>query len=150
MPVASLPEARPLASLSHQAPAQRQGPLPEQQPGSLAPQARPAHPAQLQDGALVLSLAFGMKPSPEREALWAAWAARLPQHRFASLQGRRRLPQPPPLPQPVCRQWAASNHLHLLPASAGVGAMRRSRGSLSQLSDGPASQVPWDHLREDE
>eukprot|EP00969_Alexandrium_andersonii_P266628 11784272-Alexandrium_andersonii.AAC.1 len=39
VPVASLPEARPLASLSHQAPAQRQGPLPEQQPGSLAPQA---------------------------------------------------------------------------------------------------------------
>ena len=92
MPVASLPEARPLASLSHQAPAQRQEPLPEQQPGSLAPQARPAHPAQLQDSALVLSLASGMEPIPEREALWAAWAARLPQHTFTSLLGRRGLP----------------------------------------------------------
>ena len=93
-------------------------------------------------------MAFGVQPSPEREALWAAWAARLPQHTFTTLQGRRGLPQPLPLPQPVCRQWAASSQLHLLPATAGVGAVRRSRGSLSQLTDKPASQAPWNHARE--
>ena len=91
LPVSVLPEQEPSCP-APQAPAAEQLSLPVQKPASPAPQPPGERSVQHKDGALVLSLEFGMQATPEREALWAAWAARLPQHTFTSLLGRRGLP----------------------------------------------------------